>query len=193
MASTAPSRRMTNLQGRAPLVPVKPAPVNVEDWTTVDFLHAIANKYPEARTVYGMANRLEVTRPTIHRYLDNRGTFDATVALRVAALLPEIVDPGTLLVITSRERERQGEAREYWNGVLEKLREAGGRTAMVLALALALPYLEPVTSGTLYIMSNRGSDVLTSIPAAIAALIALLLAARRAVRELPTDSPNRAP
>lgn len=111
-----------------------------EDWTTEGFLDELRHRY-SAKTDYALHKLLRVSRQSIYRYRDRKGTFDEDVALRVAELLN--LDPQMMLTWVVRERSRHAQAKKHWTQLLARL---GGTAAAVLLAFMLAPALPDLTT-----------------------------------------------
>lgn len=118
-----------------------------EHWTTEGFLDELRHRY-DAKTDYALHKLLKVSRQTIYRYRDGKGTFDEDIAVRAAELLG--LDPQMMLVWVTKERTRHAQARIFWEDLLKKL---AGPAAVVL---LAILVTEPLFNESPLILVDAG-------------------------------------
>lgn len=132
----------------------------MEDWTTHDYLNELAERYKtngHPLTDYGLHKLLGVVRQTIYRYRDGKGTFDDSVALRVAGLLD--INPEFMLMWATRERARVTQAKETYDRILRRMKNTM-LPVVFICVASTLLSLDPSASAgstayKLYIMSNH--------------------------------------
>ena len=124
------------------------------DWTTDGYLDALALRH-NARSDYALHQLLRVSRQTIYRYRDGKGTFDDDVALRVGELLG--IPGEEMLLWAAMERARIPAAKQAWRLLAERL---GGTAAAVLFVwLLAGSGAESQTAAGLPFAADHGAAV----------------------------------
>jgi predicted transcriptional regulator len=86
---------------------------------------------------YAIAKMLGITRSSVSKYRNKLGSFDDSVAIRVANLLE--IDPAIVISSMHAERSRMPEERAIWEGIIERL----GGVAAALALGVGLVSAPP--------------------------------------------------
>lgn len=103
---------------------------------TPDYVDALRAKL-DCRSDYELAKRLGVQQNQIARYRKG-GTFDNTMAARVAALLD--LDPLEVIGDMELERAKSDATREQWAKIMQRFsRVAAAATAALLAPQLVEP------------------------------------------------------
>lgn len=77
-------------------------------------------KNEQSYTIYGIAKRLEVARPTIDRWAQGR-TMDDENAIKIAEFLN--IDPAYVIACIHAERAKGSDSYATWEKILEKFEE----------------------------------------------------------------------
>jgi len=100
--------------------------------TTLDFVRRLQDHF-DNRTIYGLAKRLGITRPTVQKWVRQTGSFDDSTALSVAEILGE--KPEYIVACIHAERAKDQRVRKTWEK-LAKLAKQSATTAHAAVLAL---------------------------------------------------------